>query len=113
MAPPHIAHACLYVYISSISFIFLRAGVQDVKFLNKEQESEAKHFKDPATNIDLDVTDKVGCTLLVRLWGWVTAMSDSEPCCLATKAGLDATDKVWCAAPPAAAALHRVLHASL
>lgn len=33
-------------------------GVQDVKFLNKEQESEAKHFKDPATNIDLDVTDK-------------------------------------------------------
>ena len=78
VAPPHIAHACLYVYISSISFIFLRAGVQDVKFLNKEQESEAKHFKDPATNIDLDVTDKV-----------------------------------WCAAPPAAAALHRVLHASL
>ncbi len=36
------------------------AGVQDIKFLNKEQESEAKHFKDPATNVDLDVTDKVG-----------------------------------------------------
>lgn len=36
------------------------AGVQEVKFLNKEQESEAKHFKDPATNADLDVTDKVG-----------------------------------------------------
>ncbi|PRW58267.1 Eukaryotic peptide chain release factor subunit 1-3 [Chlorella sorokiniana] len=33
-------------------------GVQDIKFLNKEQESEAKHFKDPANNVDLDVTDK-------------------------------------------------------
>ena len=39
---------------------FCPAGVQDIKFLNKEQESEAKHFKDPATNVDLDVTDKVG-----------------------------------------------------
>lgn len=35
-------------------------GVQDTKYLAKEQEGEAKHFKDPATNQDLDVTDKVG-----------------------------------------------------
>ena len=35
------------------------AGVQEVKFLSKEQETESKHFKDPATNIDLEVTDKV------------------------------------------------------
>lgn len=35
------------------------AGVQEVKFLTLEQEKEAKHFKDPATNQDLNVTDKV------------------------------------------------------
>ena len=33
--------------------------MQEVKFLSKEQETESKHFKDPATNIDLEVTDKV------------------------------------------------------
>ena len=35
------------------------AGVQEIKFLGKEQETESKHFKDPATNLDLEVTDKV------------------------------------------------------
>lgn len=34
-------------------------GVQETKYLTKEQEGEAKHFKDPANNQDLDVTDKV------------------------------------------------------
>ncbi|EFN59039.1 hypothetical protein CHLNCDRAFT_29482 [Chlorella variabilis] len=34
------------------------SGVQEVKYLTKEQETESKHFKDPATNIDLEVTDK-------------------------------------------------------
>ncbi|KAL4430676.1 hypothetical protein ABPG75_005932 [Micractinium tetrahymenae] len=33
-------------------------GAQEVKYLTKEQETESKHFKDPATNVDLDVTDK-------------------------------------------------------
>ncbi|KAL4859576.1 Eukaryotic peptide chain release factor subunit 1-3 [Chlorella vulgaris] len=34
-------------------------GEQDVKFLTKEQETESKHFKDPAnSNVDLEVTDK-------------------------------------------------------
>ena len=37
--------------------------MQEVKYLTKEQESEAKHFKDPATNLDLDVTDKVRAAL--------------------------------------------------
>ncbi|PSC75808.1 Eukaryotic peptide chain release factor subunit 1-3 [Micractinium conductrix] len=41
-----------YVFTNTTS------GVQEVKYLTKEQESEAKHFKDPATNLDLDVTDK-------------------------------------------------------
>lgn len=36
------------------------AGAQETKYLTKEQETESKHFKDPATNADLDVTDKVG-----------------------------------------------------
>ncbi|KAL4432420.1 hypothetical protein ABPG77_001719 [Micractinium sp. CCAP 211/92] len=33
-------------------------GVQETKYLSKEQETESKHFKDPATNLDLEVTDK-------------------------------------------------------
>lgn len=33
--------------------------MQETKYLSKEQETESKHFKDPATNLDLEVTDKV------------------------------------------------------
>jgi hypothetical protein len=40
-----------------------------VKFLTKEQETESKHFKDPAnSNVDLEVTDKVGGRPVSGCW---------------------------------------------
>ena len=49
LLPPSCRPACLAA----------AAGVADVKYLSQEQERESKHFKDPATNLDLEVTDKV------------------------------------------------------
>jgi len=41
-----------YVFTNTIT------GVTEIKFLRKDQESESKHFKDPNTNINLEITDK-------------------------------------------------------
>lgn len=54
----------------------LPGGSEDVKFLTKEQESEASHFKDKETGTDLEVVDKQ------PLLEWLANNYKKFGCCL-------------------------------